>query len=804
MLLLFLIPFVVIAPSSQKRENTPTETPEQDPASASPTTLSASQLLARALQQREIGNDDSAAQDFHTLLQDYPAANESRQARYYQAESFARRSRWTSAVETFDAFVAESTSDDLFPPALFWLARSYEEIGDWAKAIAVYERYRALHTPLEPYAAIRQAAQYQAMGQLAEAAQNYEYVASTDIDRAQRAASFEKAITLYRELGNRDQAFVLFEELLVLAQLPGYRARMLLEAALFAQEIGKQDQANAWLHEIVTAIPTSPQAITAIEMLQDKPESPLLPQEIAHVYFLAERYTEAKPFFDAFYTPPVAGAVDDPILEGYRLRAMNLRGIGKYSESLDALAEIVVISPDSEPGRQARLDWIQTLGQSGETSKAADAYREYAATYPDDPRAPIALDRAAQLFERLQQYDTALQTRLDLEQRYPTNDLSPYHLHAVAFSLFQRESVQEAQNIWQRIAEGREGYLKALGSFWAARCALHQNQSEQAEQLLEAAALASPESYYGARAIELLCPDDSKSHPACTSIAVQHPAIIGTPIEPLAWQTLQEWVDSWADPNIQELSSQSITTTHQYMAHLVQSHVISRAVGLETVGLLNESMAEWNYARDLWSDDPFGLLVLARRAYEHNTPYIALKAAEQITSLAPPEAFPSPYTLHRLIYPVPYSTIVIDQSQGYDVAPQLLYALIRQESLFNPHATSWVGARGLGQVMPATGEGIAQQLKIEGFTIDDLYRPAVSVQFAAYYISQQIAMMNGNIQAGLSAYNGGPGNALRWADGDQVGDVDLFTESIDYAETRNYVKRVYGYYLTYQRLYTLP
>jgi soluble lytic murein transglycosylase len=173
--------------------------------------------------------------------------------------------------------------------------------------------------------------------------------------------------------------------------------------------------------------------------------------------------------------------------------------------------------------------------------------------------------------------------------------------------------------------------------------------------------------------------------------------------------------------------------------------------------------------------------------------------------LAPAEASPVPQTLERLIYPTPYAPLVVAESRAFDVDPRLLYSLMRQESLFNPGATSWVGARGLAQVMPATGEGIAQNLGVADFHIDDLYRPAVSVRFGAYYIGQSMSSMEGSIHGGLAAYNGGLGNAYRWAGGgSSVADADLFTEFIDYPETETYIKRVYGYYGTYQRLYTLP
>jgi soluble lytic murein transglycosylase len=130
--------------------------------------------------------------------------------------------------------------------------------------------------------------------------------------------------------------------------------------------------------------------------------------------------------------------------------------------------------------------------------------------------------------------------------------------------------------------------------------------------------------------------------------------------------------------------------------------------------------------------------------------------------------------------------------------------MLRQESLFNPGAQSGAGAIGLAQVMPATGQGIAQNLQVADFQESDLLRPAVSIRFGAFYLSRQLDLMEGSLQAALSAYNGGPGNAQRWAGGTVVHDADVFAESIDYAETRGYVKLVYGYYGAYRRLYAAP
>jgi soluble lytic murein transglycosylase len=261
---------------------------------------------------------------------------------------------------------------------------------------------------------------------------------------------------------------------------------------------------------------------------------------------------------------------------------------------------------------------------------------------------------------------------------------------------------------------------------------------------------------------------------------------------------LAAWVADWSEQPL-------IGTENQVSwQEMEQSGFVQRAIALQAVGLRVEAINEWNAARDEWAADPTRLMLLARAAHEHTMPYIGLKTGEQLAALAPPAALPRPQALDRLIFPTPYADLFLQEAAVQGVDPRLVYALVRQESLFNPGATSWVGARGLAQVMPTTGEGIAQSLGVANFQVDDLYRPHISIRFGTFYVGQRIEDMNGSIHGGLAAYNGGLGNAARWANGYTVHDPDLYTESIDYAETRGYVRRVYGFYGAYQRLYTLP
>ncbi len=140
-------------------------------------------------------------------------------------------------------------------------------------------------------------------------------------------------------------------------------------------------------------------------------------------------------------------------------------------------------------------------------------------------------------------------------------------------------------------------------------------------------------------------------------------------------------------------------------------------------------------------------------------------------------------------------------AENYGFHPLFLYALIRQESLFEGFVNSSAGARGLMQIMPATGAEIAGNLGWpENYTADDLFRPLVSLRYGVDYLDRQRKLFDGNLYAALAAYNGGPGNAQEWLEL-APDDPDLFLEVIRYDETRNYLRRIYENFNIYRLIY---
>jgi soluble lytic murein transglycosylase len=155
-------------------------------------------------------------------------------------------------------------------------------------------------------------------------------------------------------------------------------------------------------------------------------------------------------------------------------------------------------------------------------------------------------------------------------------------------------------------------------------------------------------------------------------------------------------------------------------------------------------------------------------------------------------------------YGLYYSDLVMADAAANNLNPLFVFSVIRQESLFEGFVKSNAGARGLMQIIPATGEQINFQLAWPlNYSDKDLYRPDVSVAFGTHYIAKNLDLLNGDLYAALAAYNGGPGNALDWQ-GLAGNDPDLFLESVRFEETRNYIRNIYEIYIIYKRLYGAP
>ena len=151
--------------------------------------------------------------------------------------------------------------------------------------------------------------------------------------------------------------------------------------------------------------------------------------------------------------------------------------------------------------------------------------------------------------------------------------------------------------------------------------------------------------------------------------------------------------------------------------------------------------------------------------------------------------FPDGGGVDGAAYPVP----AFEPTGGFTVDRALIYALIRQESKFNPRAKSWAGARGLMQLMPRTASFVAQDSSLHRHHRTKLYDPDLNLRLGQKYIGMLLgeSHIQGDLLLLAAAWNGGPGNLNKWRRRmEYTGDPLLFIETIPAFETRHFVERV--------------
>ena len=162
-----------------------------------------------------------------------------------------------------------------------------------------------------------------------------------------------------------------------------------------------------------------------------------------------------------------------------------------------------------------------------------------------------------------------------------------------------------------------------------------------------------------------------------------------------------------------------------------------------------------------------------------------------------------PPTLMALLYPTYYSTTITQQAQHHQLNPYIVLGLMREESHFNPQAISSSKALGLMQLLVPTAAEVAEQTGLvrnrRAFRPEQLFDPNTNIALGTAYLGklhQQFSAYGtrGGMLA-VGAYNGGPGAMSRWANTHAnllATDPDWFVENIPFAESREYIKKVYA------------
>jgi len=155
----------------------------------------------------------------------------------------------------------------------------------------------------------------------------------------------------------------------------------------------------------------------------------------------------------------------------------------------------------------------------------------------------------------------------------------------------------------------------------------------------------------------------------------------------------------------------------------------------------------------------------------------------------------------KLIYPVYYAEEINNNADYNNLDPILVLSLLKEESYFNSYAVSSSNAQGLMQILPGTARDIVRWKGFASHAANSLFIPEINIKLGTAYIGHTRDIFDGNMLFSVAAYNGGPGSVKKWLKALPHDDLDRFIENIPYSQTKNYVKKVFGSYWNYKRIY---
>jgi soluble lytic murein transglycosylase len=201
-------------------------------------------------------------------------------------------------------------------------------------------------------------------------------------------------------------------------------------------------------------------------------------------------------------------------------------------------------------------------------------------------------------------------------------------------------------------------------------------------------------------------------------------------------------------------------------------------------------------------EHPEPLLLLAElleRAGDSRASHRLLRAQGRQVLREPPAGMG--LRVWQMAYPPAWRDQVVRFAPGAGVPPDLLQALMREESALDPAVVSPAGAVGLTQLMVRTAGQTARRLALPAPSAADLTDPRLNIRLGAAYLGDLMKRFGGSAPLALAAYNAGEGNARAWWRSRGSLPLDEFVEEIPIQETRGYVKRVLRSYSAYRMLY---
>ncbi|MDH6089130.1 lytic transglycosylase domain-containing protein [Umezakia ovalisporum] len=382
-------------------------------------------------------------------------------------------------------------------------------------------------------------------------------------------------------------------------------------------------------------------------------------------------------------------------------------------------------------------------------------------------QASNAVVEKAKIYQGLNDQKSAQQTWELLLSKYGSSD------QAAEYRWNRAKEQAKAQNYpgaWQWaqpiVTNNPQSILAPRAGFWMGKWANKIGKQQEAKAAYEYVLSNFPYSYYGWRSAVHLGLNVGNFD----NLRQLQPEVVipQRPIPPAGSDTFKELYllgedrDAWLQWETEFLNKDQPTVAEQFTEGLMR---LTRGENLSAINLISR-----------------------------------LEDREKPEEQAEYQALSQKITYWKARYPFLYRQEIKKWSAERQLNPLLVVGLIRQESMFQPKIRSVVGATGLMQVMPSTGEWIAPQIQLDSKTIN-LEDPNENINLGTWYLDYTHRQYKDNSMLAIASYNAGPGNVAKWLQTIGKNDADDFVEAIPFDETKNYVRQVFGNYWNYLRLY---
>lgn len=553
------------------------------------------------------------------------------------------------------------------------------------------------------------------------------------------------------------EAVATLEEIVSLC--PPQRPQALADLAQVQTDRGDRAAAAILLDRLDREYPTSSAARKALPQLRALTKL-LPPQSKAERAERTLKKGEAlldavltRDALDTLRTLDIAALPPDQVDRGRLALGRALLARRRRTEGHGVLAKIPSRSPfAAEAAWHAARDRARRRGGVAPYAAMADAF-------PGTEWAERALQAAANHYVKDARDDEAARYWRRLLEGYPDGLYTESASWWVGWSEYRARRFSKAAHVWERTARLRPPGSATPGLlYWAARSHLALARQERARWLLDETVQRYKNSYHGMRAQEQLA-----------RLGLQPSAAPPPP-----------------DPAASARTTPSGTRAGRLRELLLIDRLDEAAAELRQMGDARRVRATLS-----WVEWRRGRLRTAINVMKRAYPHWVSAAGDHL-----------PLDIWRILVPIQYRKELLQQAEQEGLDPALVAGLILQESTFDAAARSRAGARGLMQIMPATGRGIARQKRVR-FRTSLLYDAGTSLDFGTFYLRQISDKFDGAVERVLAGYNAGPHRVGKWSELRRGRTEEEFIETIPFTETRFYVRLVLANRAHYRRIYGL-